>query len=423
MRTITPISLFTMTLLTAATAPAASAQSMQIYTVAQGVTCGLEWNSAAGTVDTIGSAEHIAKFDCNGSADTFELRGSELLTTISGAQCALQWDGDAGEPSNLSSHEYLAKFDCSGDKGDPIWISGDKLYATISGKQCALEWHSQLGKVGGLAAHERVAKFDCGGGGDPMSFKGDGLAAVGAAFSSRDEVHQVRFELNNSSESTTVLNYTDEFEWLQTVGVSSETSETVGVNAKLTYESPDTFVGKFSAEIGVDWSETFSQMESSSETYRENSSYSWATNAPANSALFKKALFSIPYTEQVYENPASGERVQVRSLSSAVTTASYHETLSIPRRENGRLIPISKSELEQEWMAYLDDSGRRRVEEELQGWIQHGYVTEDGQPSASKSPGGQGGGRGGRGGGQGDGRGGPRGPRGGQSAQQQGGQH
>ncbi|MDK2593466.1 alkaline phosphatase family protein [Pseudoalteromonas obscura] len=130
-----------------------------ITAVANGQTCGLEWDA------TLRSRERNAKWDCAGRADPLTFQVNKVTTSGSvkkvsgylvaqGGKGALEWDADS------VSNERNAKFD-EGTSGDYLTVTlqpnenETKISAIAYGRECGLEWDAKL------SGGERNAKWDC----------------------------------------------------------------------------------------------------------------------------------------------------------------------------------------------------------------------------------------------------------------------
>lgn len=137
------------------------------YSAIGGSECGLEWDADANQPLNLQSSEHLAKFDCQGSADPLMVSGNKVYAHIYGSSCGLQWHASSGTPWSIGGHEHMAKFDCS-DFGDPLSFVSSFVYSTISNTFCGLEWHSRSGTPSTVGDKEHMAKFDCQGNADVL---------------------------------------------------------------------------------------------------------------------------------------------------------------------------------------------------------------------------------------------------------------
>ncbi|MGY3689800.1 alkaline phosphatase family protein [Vibrio coralliilyticus] len=145
-------------------------EAQKVYATIESKRCGLEWDADKGSPIALASYEHVAKFDCNGSADPVQIEDGYIYANIYGSSCGLQWHAAKGTPSPMGSNEHIAKFDCSND-GDPLSISSSYIYSLIESNQCGFEWNAKSGVPMTLEGYEHVAKFDCDGNADPLSFE------------------------------------------------------------------------------------------------------------------------------------------------------------------------------------------------------------------------------------------------------------
>ncbi|MFB9190077.1 alkaline phosphatase family protein [Vibrio ostreicida] len=145
-------------------------KTQKVFSTIDDRRCGLEWDADVGQPVSLSRYEHVAKFDCNDSADPLWVNGDTIYANIFGSSCGLQWQATKGSPSPMGSNEHIAKFDCNND-GDPLTISENDLFSWIDDQQCGFEWHAKRGRPMTLGNHEHVAKFDCDGHADPLSFE------------------------------------------------------------------------------------------------------------------------------------------------------------------------------------------------------------------------------------------------------------
>ncbi len=139
----------------------------RIFSRIDDTNCGLEWDVNAGTPTTLESQEHLAKFDCNESADPMMVTGNQVYTFIQGSSCGLQWDADKGDLLTLDQEERVAKFDCN-NPGDVLALGKEYLAADIEGVRCGFQWDANAGSLLTLGPKEHLAKFDCAGNPDVL---------------------------------------------------------------------------------------------------------------------------------------------------------------------------------------------------------------------------------------------------------------
>lgn len=139
----------------------------RVYANIGGKKCGLEWDVNTGTPATLGSNEHVAKFDCDGHADPLFIKGNKIYANIFNSGCSLQWDVDKGTPLTLEASEHVAKFDCT-DDGDSLQINDQQITTYIDDQLCGFQWDADAGTPITLGRNEHVAKFDCQGSPDQV---------------------------------------------------------------------------------------------------------------------------------------------------------------------------------------------------------------------------------------------------------------
>ena len=142
-------------------------RKVSIQTQIKGKTCGLQWHAHAGGNSAVGAAEHIAKFDCGTTEGDplFLESGTEKIYTLKqGNKCYLEWAGEKNSVHGIWAEERIAKFDCGGG-GDTFQIHGnrgaDQFVTTKTSTQtCHFQWVGSSGGAG-IGNNEYIAKWDC----------------------------------------------------------------------------------------------------------------------------------------------------------------------------------------------------------------------------------------------------------------------
>ena len=115
--------------LTAASAEASAYGDKEVSIRAdiRGQLCGLEWSAHAGGNSAVGPQEHLAKFDCNnpdGDPMFLESATDKMYSLIKGNKCYLEWAWKKNSVhGKVWAQERIAKFDCGGG-GDTFQIHG-----------------------------------------------------------------------------------------------------------------------------------------------------------------------------------------------------------------------------------------------------------------------------------------------------------
>ena len=124
----------------------------------------------------MGAQEHVAKFDCdnpNGDPMFLESATDKMYSLIKGNKCYLEWAGEKNSVHGIWAQERIAKFDCGGG-GDTFQIHGNRgadqfVTTKTSTETCHFQWVGSSGGAG-IGNNEYIAKWDCeaGASGDPM---------------------------------------------------------------------------------------------------------------------------------------------------------------------------------------------------------------------------------------------------------------
>ena len=65
-----------------------------------------------------------------------------INTSVSGEECGLTWQENDGSISTLHSYEHAAKFDCTGGNKAPMYLEGNQIYTYINGQKCGFQYDS-----------------------------------------------------------------------------------------------------------------------------------------------------------------------------------------------------------------------------------------------------------------------------------------
>lgn len=171
-----------------------------------------------------------------------------------------------------------------------------------------------------------------------------------------------------------IMRYKELWQFVEEVSISESEQTSTGTALSVAYESPGTIYGTFSAEASASWENMVTTNQTSTEQNIQQSEYDWAFVAPANTAVFKKVVFEIPFGYQVFTD-GKNSRV-VRMLKSQISPAGLDAFLFIPKMENGSVVPMSWETIEREWLAYADP----RIKEDVirlykNTWLAKGWVT------------------------------------------------
>ena len=197
---------------------------------------------------------------------------------------------------------------------------------------------------------------------------------------------KVDYGYNPADVEQEMMKSTETWSFVNTISMSKTNETSTNVALTVSYDSPETIYGSFGAEASAGWEESISETKEASEEYFRSSTFNWSYNCPANSFLFRKLVFEIPYGYQVYSD-GTNERI-VRKLNSMIIPAGVDLTLPIPYTEkegdNEILIPVEWSVIENEWLRYMDDFKRDLIIQNpdfRKRWIEKGWVTTIGGPN------------------------------------------
>ena len=172
-----------------------------------------------------------------------------------------------------------------------------------------------------------------------------------------------------------VMKYRESWSNVTSIGVTEEKHTTVGAHMTVTYESPETVAGTFGAEAGASWETTMSSATTEVNERMSASEWDWTYTIPAQSAVFRKVGFEVPYADQVYKSSDGDSRI-IRKLSAQIVPTGLDDFLFIPRMNGDEIEPISWSEIDAKWMRFIDSSA---VQNEIKSshrpvWIERGWV-------------------------------------------------
>ena len=206
------------------------------------------------------------------------------------------------------------------------------------------------------------------------------LTKDGKAVENTERIILVQFDHNPGGVSQTVMKYKETWGSVERIQISTENREEVGVDTKITYESPESVVGKFGAEVGASWKQeitTINEKETQNISQRE---FDWSLEVDPKTYVFRLQVFILPYTDQVYKDSVGNSRV-IRKLRSEIIPAHMGDFLFIPRFDDGKVDPITMRELENDWFVHMDPENVKWIRERhLDKWLTKGWVVYENQP-------------------------------------------
>ena len=175
------------------------------------------------------------------------------------------------------------------------------------------------------------------------------------------------------SVSQEVMQYSETWQDVEKVSFSESTQTNIGAALKVTYESPPLSIGKFGAEASASWNKMNQNASTKANEKMNKRTYNWNYIAPANTVVFKKVTFEIPYGYQVYSD-GKNARI-VRTLHSEIIPSGSDQFLFIPKMENGKVVPISWNEIDKNWLQHTETNVKRDIERNFKNqWLQKGWV-------------------------------------------------
>ncbi|MEZ4688087.1 MAG: PLAT/LH2 domain-containing protein, partial [Bacteroidia bacterium] len=207
------------------------------------------------------------------------------------------------------------------------------------------------------------------------------LTASGATKLNKTYYTKVNFGHNpHPTADQEVMQYSETWQFVETVSISNTEEQSTDASITLGYESPETVYGKFSAEATAAWGSMTSQTREDSEEKLQSSTYNWNYVAPANTAVFKKIVFEIPYGYVVYSD-GQHSRV-VRKLQSQVIPSGLDQFLFIPTIVNGQVEPVKWDIIEEEWLKHVDPQVKTDIVRQFKNkWLAEGWVYVNNKPS------------------------------------------
>jgi hypothetical protein len=209
------------------------------------------------------------------------------------------------------------------------------------------------------------------------------VSPSGATKMNKTYYTKVNFGHNpHSTADQEIMQYSETWQFVETVSISKTEENTTDASVTLGYESPETVYGKFSAEASASWGSMTSSTREDSEEKLQSSTYDWNYVAPANTAVFKKIVFAIPYGYQVYTD-GKNSRV-VRKLRSQVVPSGLDQFLFIPNMVNGKMEPVKWSTIEEEWLKHTDPQVLTDIIRQFKNkWLAAGYVYVNRKPTTT----------------------------------------
>ncbi len=177
-----------------------------------------------------------------------------------------------------------------------------------------------------------------------------------------------------------IMRFEESWSFAESISMSKTKENSVGASLTVSYESPETVYGKFGAEVSASWSQAISNTSEEGRENMRSSIYNWGFIAPANSYVFKKIVFEIKYGAQVFTD--GNESRIVRSLDSEIMPIGSDKFLYIPRKSNGKVVPLAWTTIENEWLKYADPAVKDDIIRNYKNmWISKGWVYERNSPS------------------------------------------
>jgi PLAT/LH2 domain len=216
------------------------------------------------------------------------------------------------------------------------------------------------------------------------------VSATGKKAFSSKEVTIVSFSNNTGKEVQDVNLLSEQWSTVDNVEISNNTTDSVGVGAGITYESPETIVGTFGVQVSTTWNRTIDELKTKSHQTTTSAAFDWRYKAEPHAFTMRRITFKVPYSEQIYED-SQGRKYAIRNLGDKIApTGGSGDYLTIPQRNDDQSIePVSLQELENDWFPHLSDNEVSSIKRKyLPKWLSKGYVVDGDVPaqSAAKPP-------------------------------------
>jgi len=205
------------------------------------------------------------------------------------------------------------------------------------------------------------------------------ITPEGEPVETTERIFQVQFDHNPGQASQVVMKYKETWTDIERIMISTENRTKVGLDVKITYESPETVAGKFGAEIGASWEKEVTTIEQNETQKINQREFDWSFEADPKSYVFRLQVFLVPYVDQIYKDSVGNSRA-IRKLRSEIIPAHIGDFLFIPRIDDGKIDPVLMSELEQDWFKHMSKENENWIKERfLDKWLNKGWVVYDNQ--------------------------------------------
>ena len=188
-------------------------------------------------------------------------------------------------------------------------------------------------------------------------------------------VTYAQFAYNQSSISQDVMKYTEKWEDVEEVLVSTSKSTTKGLAIEAGWKSPKTAAGEFDLRTTASWETTMSSARSTSSSRLQGSAYDWSYKAPPYAGIFRKVVFRVPFAHTKYAVTKTGEVRWVRVVEKAFKPSGSPLMVQVPQHDDkGGVVPVSWDMIKKEFWPHLNQDSKNLAENRLAEWLQKGYV-------------------------------------------------
>jgi len=187
----------------------------------------------------------------------------------------------------------------------------------------------------------------------------------------------------NSSTPRPLMKFWEEWGTVNSTSVSTQEVDSFSTGLQVSYEyskgDPATGQHKFGVQASQSWTKTIGKIDTTSNSFKENSRFNWEFDVGANTFLFRKIAFQIPFADQIYKD-SLGKSFAIRKLNGKIKPTSNAGSLQdVPQFDRqGKLVPISLSKLENDYFRHMKIADIQTIKKSyMDDWIAQGWVVED----------------------------------------------
>jgi hypothetical protein len=211
------------------------------------------------------------------------------------------------------------------------------------------------------------------------------VSPTGKIKESQNEVVVVNFHDNPTSTEIDVFKSTETWERSDSVGISSEVSSESSTGVGVSYSSPETVAGQFGVSLDQSWSRALSNAREEVRESGYSSTQDWSYKVAPWRAKFRKLVLRVPTKYSLWAT-SNGKHRWIRQPGGKVINTGTGSQLEIPSKtEGGELIPVPWATIQNDYLAYMDESNRASVMRLKSKWLSQGWVYEGSRPVANSS--------------------------------------